>query len=150
MKTLKESILSDIDVTLNKTDELLGTANLEFDALKTHMLNVKNYNNWKSRTGYHRYKAELYVPTLCSLLGLNDKINTMEIVFVKHITTGRGVTYWSTKIRFYEMYNDSYNEQSIKLPERMMDKRPSAIITNKLRHVFKDLNTFIELVKNNS
>ena len=150
MKTLKESILSDIDVTLNKTDELLRIANSEFDALKTHMLNVRNYDNWKSRTGYHRYKAELYVPTLCSLLGLNDKINTMEIVFVKHITTGRGVTYWSTKIRFYEMYNDSYNDQPLKLSERMIDKRPSAVITNKLTSVFKDLNTFIKFVKNNT
>ena len=147
MKTLKESILSDIDVTLNKTDELLRIANSEFDALKAH---IRNYDNWKSRTGYHRYKAELCVPTLCSLLGLNDDINTMEIVFVKHITTGRGVTYWSAKIRFYEMYNDSYNDQPLKLSERMIDKRPSAVITNKLTPVFKDLNTFIKFVKNNT
>lgn len=155
MKALKniltEGILADVDTVINQTDQLFADAEREFAALKNHFLNVKNYDNWKSRTGYHRYTAEFPIPAIVKLLNVNDGINILEITFIKTQSTGPGrtVTYWATKMLVYEKYNDVYNTQYIKPAKTIIGPRPSSIIINDLKHIFKDLNTFIKFVNDN-
>lgn len=155
MKALKniltEGILADVDTVINQTDQLFTDAEKEFDALKNHFLNVKNYDNWKSRTGYHRYTAEFPIPAIVKLLNVNNGINILEITFTKTRSTGPGrtVTYWATKMLVYEKYNDVSNTQYIKPAKTITGPRPSSIIINDLKPIFKDLNTFIKFVNDN-
>ena len=126
MKALKniltEGILADVDTVINQTDQLFADAEREFAALKNHFLNVKNYDNWKSRTGYHRYTAEFPIPAIVKLLNVNDGINILEITFIKTQSTGPGrtVTYWATKMLVYEKYNDVCNDQYLRYKKRVV------------------------------
>lgn len=70
MKTLKESILGNIDDTIRISDEILN-GEAEFKKIKKL---IANETNWKiqSNSDYISVKFEASAPFLCNVLGLND------------------------------------------------------------------------------
>ena len=76
MKTLKESILGNIDDTIKNSDDLLS-GEAEFKKIKKL---IADENNWKfqSNSDYISVRFEAFAPFLCNALGLND-VNTLVI-----------------------------------------------------------------------
>lgn len=76
MKTLKESILGNVDDTIRASDELLS-GEAEFKKIKKL---IANETNWKiqSNSEYISVRFEAAAPFLCNVLGLND-VNALVI-----------------------------------------------------------------------
>ena len=137
MKTLKESILGNVDDTIRASDELLS-GEAEFKKIKKL---IANETNWKiqSNSEYISVRFEASAPYLCKALGLNDA-NTLLI--------------YSTKFKYHPSFNVNVIFASPK--DKIFTDRPcfnmncsartSSGVIKAAKTLFKDFDTFKDCV----
>ena len=133
MKTLKESILGNIDDTIKNSDDLLS-GEAEFKKIKKL---IADENNWKfqSNSDYISVRFEASAPFLCDVLGLND-VNALIIK--------------GTKFKYHPSFNVNVIFANLK-DKIFIDRlrfniscsaRTSSGVIKAAKTLFKDFDTF--------
>ena len=133
MKTLKESILGNVDDTIKNSDDILS-GEAEFKKIKKLIADEKN---WKiqSNSDYISVRFEASAPYLCKVLRLND-VNTLVIK--------------GTKFKYHPLFRVSaiFNKPDDKIfIERphfniSCSGRTSSGVIKAAKTLFKDFDTF--------
>lgn len=133
MKTLKESILGNIDDTIKNSDDLLSG---EADFKKIKKL-IANESNWKiqSNSEYIEVSFEASAPYLCKALGLNN-VNTLLI-------KGNKFKYHPS-FKVNVIFKNHDDRIFIKRPRFNIScsGRTSSSVIKAAKTVFKDFDTF--------
>lgn len=133
MKTLKESILGNIDDTVKACDDLIS-GEAEFKKIK--ML-IASETNWKiqSNSDYINTEFEMPAPFLCRALGLSEETSI--------VITGAKFKYHPS-FRVSIIFTDPDDKVYIKRPRINIScsARTSSGVIKTVKALFKDFNTF--------
>ena len=133
MKTLKESILGNIDDTVKASDEIIS-GEAEFKKIKKL---IADETNWKlqSNSDYISVGFEMEAPFLCRALGLTD-VNTLVI-------EGSKFKYHSS-FRVIAIFKNPDDKIFIERPHFNIScsSRTSNGVIKTVKTLFKDFNTF--------
>lgn len=133
MKTLKESILGNIDDTIKNSDDLLS-GEAEFKKIKKL---IADENNWKfqSNSDYISVRFEASAPFLCNVLGLND-VNSLIIKGTKFK--------YHPSFRVSVIFNKPDDKIFIERPHFNIScsGRTSSGVIKAAKTLFKDFDTF--------
>ena len=133
MKTLKESILGNIDDTIKNGDDLLS-GETEFKKIKKLIADEKN---WKiqSNSEYIEVSFEASVPYLCKALGFNN-VNTLLIKANKFK--------YHPSFRVNAIFKNHDDKIFIKRPRFNIScsARTSSGVIKAAKTLFKDFDTF--------
>lgn len=140
MKTLKESILGNVDDTIRANDELLS-GEAEFKKIKKL---IANETNWKiqSNSEYINVRFEASAPFLCNVLGLND-VNSLVI---------KGTKYkYHPSFRVSVIFKNPDDKIFIEHPSFNIScsARTSSGVIKAAKTLFKDFDTFKDYVLKN-
>lgn len=140
MKTLKESILGNIDNTIKNSDDLLSG---EADFKKIKKL-IADETNWtiKSMVDYISVRFEAPAPYLCKALGLND-VTTLVI---------KGTKYkYHSSFRVSVIFKNPEDKIFIERPHFNIScsARTSSGVIKTAKTLFKDFDTFKDYVLKN-
>lgn len=133
MKTLKESILGNIDDTIKNSDDLLS-GEAEFKRIKKL---IADENNWKfqSNSDYISVRFEASAPFLCNVLGLNA-VTTLVI---------KGTKYkYHPSFRVNVIFKNPDDKIFIERPHFNIScsSRKSSGVIKAAKTLFKDFDTF--------
>lgn len=140
MKTLKESILGNIEDTIKNSDDLLS-GEADFKKIKKLIADEANWSI-KSMVDYISVRFEASAPYLCKALGF-DEANTLLI--------------YSTKFKYHPSFNANVIFASPK-DKIFRDRpcfnmnctaRPSSGVIKAAKTLFKDFDTFKDYVLKN-
>lgn len=133
MKTLKESILGNIDDTIKNSDDLLS-GEAEFKKIKKL---IANETNWKlqSNSDYIDVRFEASAPYLCKVLGLND-VNILVIKGTKFK--------YHPSFRVSVIFKNPDDKIFIERPHFNIScsGRTSSGVIKAVKTLFKDFDTF--------
>ena len=133
MRTLKESILGNIDDTIKNSDDLISG---EADFKKIKKL-IADETNWtiKSMVDYISVRFEASAPYLCKALGLND-VTTLVI---------KGTKYkYHSSFRISIIFKNPEDKIFIERPHfnASCSARTSSGVIKTTKTLFKDFDTF--------
>lgn len=133
MKTLKESILGNIDDTVKSSDDLIS-GEAEFKKIK---ILIASETNWKiqSNSEYISTKFEMPAPFLCKALGLSEE--TCIVI--------KGAKFkYHPSFRVSVIFTDPDDKIFIERPHFNIScsARTSSGVIKTVKTLFKDFNTF--------
>ena len=149
MKTLKESILADIDDTLAQGDELDKNIKAEIKEFLKAIATAKNYESFGFKNGR---KTAFFVPNALKQLGYDA--NHIEIVMytMDNYTFDTYTDEWTLTIEFAKYNNDQRFEQSTWYKKIYMDRweanKWNDIVKELIKPAAKSLDTFKKFLDN--
>lgn len=150
MKTLYEGILSDIDIQLDKSDELFRKAEREFNNFKKRFANKSSIGLWRSWTtsmGSHVLQTTLKAPNICKIIGVKaeNKTNiTIHIVNAPHV----GTDAYSIGIYVHDKEDTPYNGRYYTVDYADSNYTEEQVFKT-LKTQFKTIDDLIKLLKEN-
>ena len=164
MKTLKESLLDDINKTIEHGDEIVNDINDVFNQIKEYFSNASNWEKdpiSASRGGRKLYSIRFgridkfgkvnntekfeKLRLLLQMIGINADFIYMDIEENDQWVKGKPISCWTLFIKMVDTISKDIFTIKVHIP-RIKAKIFKSVINNYIKPAFKDINKFKKFI----